>query len=231
MEEGGQHHSTPGTEPDSILTPRLDLGLSHSSSQLDSREGGSEVEGSGYEVKKIEVLSDEEIDEYMGVYREAFDPLDELSPAKQSMTDEEFRDEMTSPTVTKYVVEDAEGRVIALACMTTDTSQVPWLSPKYYQKHFPEQFERQAIYFVGTILTHPERRGEHVLGSILDQMVIDVATNRGVAAFDCCEYNVEVVGLPEMISAVGERLCDFERQELDYQRYYAYVSHGLKPQA
>lgn len=173
-------------------------------------------------------IDDDEIEVFLKLYREAFDPLEELSPLRQSMTDDEFRQEMVHESVIKLVAWDEADSPAAILCMTNDFSRIPWLNPRYYAKKFPVHFSREAIYFFGSLLVHPERRGEHYLGELLEQAVRIVALDAGIAAYDCCQYNVEVTQLPDIIAAVGEGICHFTRELIDYQNFYAYVSSGLK---
>lgn len=179
-------------------------------------------------ITREQVISEEEIEVFRQIYRDAFEPLEELSPLRQSMTDDEFREEMRHESVIKLVAWDDAGKPAAILCMTNDISRIPWLNPRFYAKRFPEHYSESRIYFFGSLLVHPERRGEHFLGEILAAAVRIVASFKGIAAYDCCKHNVEVTQLPDIISAVGEEICCFERELVDYQNFYAYVSSGLK---
>lgn len=173
-------------------------------------------------------IPEEEIGVFQKIYREAFDPLEELSPLRQSMTDDEFREEMENQAVLKLVAWDEYGKPAAILCMTNDISCISWLNPRFYAKRFPEHFEARRIYFFGSLLVHPERRGEHFLGDLLAEAVRIVASVAGIAAYDCCKFNAEETQLPDIIAAVGEEICYFERELVDYQNFYAFISSGLK---
>jgi hypothetical protein len=173
------------------------------------------------------VLPEDQIAELLFVYRTAFGSLDELSPAKQSMSDEEFRSEMRTPSVTKYMSRNQDGRVRALACVTTDPARVPWLSPAYYRKRFPDQFARGAMFYIGTVLSDPAQGGKWALTGLFKAIGADVYSALGVAVLDCCRHNVEVLRIPDAVTAAAGRFGEFERYELDVQRYFAFVA--LKP--
>lgn len=173
-------------------------------------------------------IPEEEIEVFRQIYRDSFEPLEELSPLRQSMTDDEFREEMRHESVIKLVAWDDAGNPAAILCMTNDISRIPWLNPRFYAKRFPEHFSACRIFYFGSLLVHPERRGQHFLGEILAAAVHIVAAVKGIAAYDCCRYNVEESQLPDIISAVGEEICFFERELVDYQNFYAYISSGLK---
>lgn len=172
-------------------------------------------------------IPEEEIEVFRQIYRDAFDPLEELSPLRQSMTDDEFHEEMENHAVLKLVAWGECGKPAAILCMTNDISCIPWLNPRFYAKRFPEHFEDRRIYFFGSLLVHPERRGEHYLGELLTVAIEFIVASGAIAAFDCCKFNVEETKLPDIIGALCDRICHWDRIEVDYQRFYAYVSHGF----
>ena len=170
----------------------------------------------------------EEIEIFRQIYRDAFAPLEQHSPLRQSMTDEEFREEMVHESVLKLVAWDYAGNPAAILCMTNDVARIPWLNPRFYEIRFPEHYSERRIYFFGSLLVHPDRRGEHFLSVLLTEAVTAVASVAGIAAFDCCKFNAEVTMLPEIIASVGNEVCEFEPELVDYQNFYVYVSTGLK---
>jgi hypothetical protein len=177
-------------------------------------------------VERLTEVSDELCEDFLRVYRAAFAPLEVLAAARQALTDEEFRDEMTDPRVVKFVARDESGAACALAFMATDLSIVPWVSVPYFAHRFPEHYSRGAIYYVGALLVRAERQGGPWVKVIVDDMVRYVAEHRAVAAFDCCGFNTDVVKLPETLARATHRLAYAETTELDTQRYYAYEMAG-----
>ncbi|MDQ1446548.1 MAG: hypothetical protein QOI20_3012, partial [Acidimicrobiaceae bacterium] len=85
-------------------------------------------------------------EDFLKVYRAAFEPLETLSAVRQSLTDAEFIEEMHHPAVLKWVAWDEFDQPCGLAFMTTDLALVPWISLPYYRARFPEHYERNAIY-------------------------------------------------------------------------------------
>ena len=168
------------------------------------------------------------VEEFLGVYRAAFAPLEILAPARQSLTDAEFREEMTDDRVMKFVAYDATGEACAMSIVATDLAAVPWISVPYFAHRFPEHHARGAIYYFGALLVRAERQGGPWIKVIVDELVRFVAENRAVAAFDCCGYNAEVVKLPDTLARATHRLAFAETVELDQQRYYAYDMRGLR---
>lgn len=164
---------------------------------------------------------------FLELYRAAFDPLVPLAAARQSLTDDEFREEMVDPSVLKYVGWDDSGAPVALVMIATDLTRVPWISPEFWERRYPDHYRRGAIHYYGALLVSPQVRGGPWAVRMLTEATRFTAGLPGIAAFDCCRYNVDEVHLPELIASIGKRICRFETVEVDVQRYYAYVSHGL----
>jgi GNAT superfamily N-acetyltransferase len=179
-------------------------------------------------VQALSTVSEELARRFLAIYRDAFAPLDELAPARQSLTDEEFLDEMADTSVVKFLASDRGGVPCALAFMATDLSVVPWISLPYFQARFPEHYARGAIYYFGALLVRPELQGGAWARLLLEELVRRVASDHAVAAFDCCEHNASVTRLPELIARVGHRLSVLDAVELDPQRYFAYQFAGLR---
>jgi hypothetical protein len=157
------------------------------------------------------------------LYRDGFVELDKRAAARQSLTDEEFVDEMSHPSVVKWIAwNEDEDEPIALMFMATDLTIVPWISLPYYQHRFPEHYERKAVYYYGGLVVHPDRRGGAVVKALLTEGWRYVIERDAVVAFDCCSFNADVMRLPEVIERVGRRMTNVEATELDVQHYYAY---------
>jgi hypothetical protein len=182
--------------------------------------------GAPARVARLTSVSDELSEAFLAVYRAAFAPLDTLSAARQSLTDDEFRDEMRDPRVTKIVAFDADGEAGSMAFVATDLSIVPWISVPYYAHRFPEQFARGAVYYVNAAVVRPDRQGGAWTRVVLEELYRFVAENRAVMAFDCCGYNVDVVRLVEATERVARTVAHVEVTELDQQRYYAFDMGG-----
>ena len=166
-------------------------------------------------------------EQFLTIYRAAFAPLDELAPARQGLTDEEFVAQMDDHTVVKVVGYNTDNEPVALTFMSPNLATVPWISPRYFQVRFPDHMARDAVfYFGGLLVREPERAGLWAV-LVLEEAVRHVTAAGGVAIFDCCAHNVERK-LPELIARVARRVCVLETAELEPQRYFAYTTHGFK---
>ena len=179
-------------------------------------------------VERTTVVTGDLVEDFLAVYRAAFKPLETLAPARQSFDDDEFREEMGDERVVKFVAYDTNGEACAMAFMATDLNAVPWISVPYFAKRFPDHYARGAIFYVGALLVRTEKQGGPWAKEIVDDLVRYVAERRGVATFDCCGFNVDVVKLPDTLARASHALAFVETAEIDQQRYYAYEFAGLR---
>jgi hypothetical protein len=182
----------------------------------------------GPRVEQLTAVGSDVVEDFLVIYRKAFAPLEIRAAARQALTDDEFREEMADARVLKFVASDESGQAAALAFMATDLSVVPWVSVPYFAHKFPDHYARGAIFYVGALLVRPDRQGGPWMKAVVDAMITYVASNRGVAAFDCCGFNTDVVKLPDTLARATHALAYAETAEIDSQRYFAYDMAGLR---
>lgn len=168
-------------------------------------------------------------EDFLKLYRAAFEPLEVLAAARQSLTDEEFLDEMQHPAVRKWVAWDEFDSPAAMAFMTTDLSILPWVSLPYYRAAFPEHYERGAIWYFGSLLVHPDYQGTTAAFEIVSAAMRDLVEAEALACFDCCAFNVDIKKFPQLLEGIAHSICEtVDVKEIDVQKYYAYDLRGLK---
>ncbi len=161
------------------------------------------------------------VEPFLDLYRQSFAPLATRSAIRQWFTDDEFRHEMASDAVVKFIGRDEHGRPCALATLATDLATLPWLNPTYYRHHFPDHYERGAIYYISALLVRPDLQGGPWVRAMLHEIAGFILNNRGMTAFDCCDYNVSEVGLPDLVTAIAREVARVQIDEIDCQHYYA----------
>lgn len=177
-------------------------------------------------VERMTAVPDPLVEDFLAVYRAAFAPLATRAAARQSLTDDEFREEMRDPRVTKLVAFDERDEAGSMAIVATDLSVVPWISVPYYAQRFPEQYARGAVYYVNAAVVRPDRQGGPWAKVVLDDLYRFVAENRAVMAFDSCGFNVDVIKLVESTARAAHRIAHVDITELDRQHYYAFDMAG-----
>jgi hypothetical protein len=168
------------------------------------------------------------VEDFLQIYRDAFAPLAVRSAARQSHTDEEFRHEMHDPSVLKFVALDGNDEIVGLSLVATDISTVPWISVPYYRERFPEHLAEGRLFYFGAMLVRPDRQGGPWAKFVLDHIFNFLAERSAIGAFDCSQFNSEVIGLPNLIERAGHRIARFELAHLDRQDYFALIVEGLK---
>jgi ribosomal protein S18 acetylase RimI-like enzyme len=179
-------------------------------------------------VDVVTQVPDQVVEDFLVIYREAFAPLEVRSPARQSLTDDEFRHELADPSVLKFVAIDGDGEIVGLSLVASDLATVPWISVPYYEARYPQHLAEGRLFYFGALLVRPERQGGPWAKFLLDHLFGFLAERRAVGAFDCCGFNVDVVGLPDLIERSGHRVARFHLEHLDRQQYFAVVVEGAR---
>lgn len=171
---------------------------------------------------KIEpVVQDDLADDFYALYLAAFEPLRTRAAARQVLTRAEFLEEMVDPRIAKYVARDTSGVAIGMSTMTRELATVPWISPEYYAARYPEHAGRNAIFYIGFTLTHPDHRGPKLAAAMIDALVATLVAERAVVAYDICNYNDAVLRFGAHIASFFRRSAAVEVDQIDTQTYYA----------
>lgn len=180
---------------------------------------------SGLSITIETVLDAETVELFRQVYRAGFDPLAPLAAGRQALTDDELRAEMVDPAVLKFLGRDVDGHAVALLTASNDLTHMPWLSPEFYRHRFPEHAARGAIFYVGSLVVHPEASGRSWMRRLTAEMSRYANERAGIVAFDCCQYNIDS-GFPQQLEWIAQSIGHAELQVVDTQQYYAYVFPG-----
>ncbi len=181
-------------------------------------------------VPQVRVTVEKEIDyvtarRYYQLYLQTFGPLETKAVARQLLHESEFIEEMLDPRVLKYVAWSDDDEVIGMTTLSSDLSTVPWISPAYFEHHYPEQYARGAVYYLGFTLVHPDHRGKHLFHAVLAPMWELVQEQRPVVAWDMALVN-DQLGLGGSAGKLIETFADVTFEQIDQQNYYVGVFHG-----
>lgn len=160
-------------------------------------------------------------EDFYALYLAAFEPLRARAAARQVLTQAEFLAEMVDPRVSKYVARDTSGAAIGMSTMTRELTTVPWISPEYYAARYPEHAARNAVFYIGFTLTHPDHRGPKLAAAMIDALVATLVAERAVVAYDICTYNDEVLRFGAHIASFFRRSAEVAVEPIDAQTYYA----------
>ncbi|WP_245528940.1 hypothetical protein [Beutenbergia cavernae] len=177
-------------------------------------------------VATTRAVSDDVVEEFWPTYLAAFAPLAQRAAARHVLTREEFAEEMADERILKLLARDHEGHPVGLTTLATDLAAVPWVSPDFHARLYPEHAARGAIYYVGFTLAHPGRRRSRVFVDMLDALIEILVTDRVVCAYDVSRYNDETLRFAEHLFSRARRTCELDVDRVDVQTYYAATFHG-----
>ena len=175
--------------------------------------------------QQLRVSVEEELDADMAetfydLYVEAFGELAHRAVARQLLHREEFLEEMHDARVLKYVAWDEGGRPIGLSTLTRHLETVPWISPAYFEHHYPEAFARDAVYYIGFTLVRPEHRQGRVFRAMVEAMGEELAPARAVVGWDICAANDDGFAFGDIAARALGRTGDVTVRPIDRQTYY-----------
>lgn len=166
-------------------------------------------------------IEDDHIRQFFELYELAFGPLAVRAAARQVLTFEEFHAQMRNSSVEKYVAWDDVGEPIGLITLTKNLQSIPWISPQYYAARYPEQWARNAIYYLGFALAHPSMRHQRFIETIIGVGMTKLPAEQAVMAYDLCAFNNAALRFTDRIEQVLGSDPAIHLEALDSQIYYA----------
>jgi hypothetical protein len=165
------------------------------------------------------VVDDDAAARWYELYVETFAPLAVMAAARHVLHWEEFLEEMRDPRVRKYVAWSGD-RAVGLSTFTNHLDAVPWISPDYFRHHYPEHFERGAIWYVGFTVVDPARRQQHVFQAMIHEMTEVVFDMDAIFCWDVCAFNDTDLSFGEYAGRVLGKKGAVAIEAVDRQTYY-----------
>lgn len=166
-----------------------------------------------------------DLDQTWELYSSIFAEIDTLAVQRHLMTYAEFADVYKNPDVLKFYAYGDAGELVGMSVLTQHLPAWPLISPRYFQRHWPEHFARQAIWYVGFVGCLPNQ--SHGFRTLIADMYPHVIGNDGVAVMDFCTYNILERRLPEVTLKLLNRLNPAAgMQTADTQSFILYRFDG-----
>src|ERR1700753_3252601 len=103
-------------------------------------------------VKVIDQITDDDLHEAVWkLYEDSFAELRSLAVQRHLMYRSEFDEVMRDTRIGKYLALDDDGTVCRIATYTNDLEAVPLIAPEYFERHYPEQYAAQKIWYIGFV--------------------------------------------------------------------------------
>lgn len=164
-----------------------------------------------------DALSPIQTDEIWTLYHTSFEPINDLTPCKQSFDEESFRGLAASMTVTKCLVQDSEAeKIVGFCLLSNDFNNSPWISAEYFAKRWPESWKNGRVYYFMGIATAADARQQGIAMELIRVTSGILAAQIDVLGFD---HSLEANPfIPKIASALqSERL---KMRKLGSQEYY-----------
>lgn len=170
-----------------------------------------------------------------GIYDKAFQVIND-HPCRQGFTPEEFHEVMVSDTgkhIGKLILN--YGGEMANMVMFSHDLPYPWLSQRAYRNlvsgEFPvdkrvlDDLEGGDVLYFPAIATNPDNRRGLDSQPVIDILAraVDRSNNEVIVGFDCCDFNRDVLGLPQYIARLINNTTHAQVEafnEIGQQRYF-----------
>jgi hypothetical protein len=157
------------------------------------------------------------------MYSLSFQSLQRRAAARQLVSRADFDLEVLDDRVTKYIARGADGTLLGLSTLSNELSTVPWISPEFYEAHYPLHFARKAVFYCGIAMVHPDARSTRAFAQMVFAFGRDIAAAKGILAADMCRFNIDGLELARMVTLMMKRAWGSANQvELDRQVYMAW---------
>ena len=178
-------------------------------------------------VEAVRTVDTATAEDLWALYQLAFESLRTQAASRHMLTRAEFDLEVIDERVTKYVAW-RNGRPVGLVSLATDLTTIPWISPEFYARRYPEHAARGAVYYCSLALVHPDERLSDAFLRLVAVAAQDVATADGVFAADMCSLNQDTFRLDRAVTALLTRAWGgVEPVELDRQVFLAWEPQSM----
>ena len=174
-------------------------------------------------VKIVDQVDHEQRDTAWQLYSEAFAELNALAVQRHLMYRHEFDDVMADPRVAKYLCLDGDGNLRGMSTYTNDLDAVPLISPPYFERRWPQQYQQRRIWYCGFVATQTDAAAATAFGELVTAMYHTAAVADGLIALDFCHRTDEVRQMSRVVRLMLHRLSGHVRaQRIDEQQYWLY---------
>ena len=175
-------------------------------------------------VKTIDqITEDETIHAAWDLYQRAFEELRSLAVQRHLMYFDEFVDVMKDQRVQKYLALRDDGTLCGISTYTNDLQAVPLIAPEWFERHWPEHYATNRIWYIGFVAVDTEAQGLRVFAELVEQMYLVASNQNGLVGLDICTHNDEMRHMSRVFRSMIRRWAPtmkFDR--IDQQSYWLY---------
>lgn len=145
----------------------------------------------------LEILGGDLLEEAWELYHQAFRDLNALTVQRHLMYRGEFDEIAADLRIQKWLVLDDDGNLIGLATYTNELDAWPLISPAYFQRRWPVQYEAGQIWYCGFVAVPQHQRGVFI--EMIAAMYRVAEVGGGVISLDMCRHNIEAYRLDRAV--------------------------------
>jgi hypothetical protein len=175
-------------------------------------------------IKVIDQVNDPETLECAWeLYIEAFRDLNALAVQRHLMYRSEFDELMRDQRVQKYMCLDDDGTLLGMSTYTNDLDAVPLIAPEYFERHWPDHYAANKIWYIVFVAVHPDAQGRPAFAQLVEEMYLVAATQNGLVGLDICSYNDDVRNMSRVFRLMIRRLtANMRFERIDQQSFWLY---------
>lgn len=168
------------------------------------------------QVERKDVFDEMEIERLWEIYDKAFEPINKISPCKQSFDRVHFIETLHDPTVRKYVLAKEPIGLVGIGFITNDLKNTPWISEDYFRTNFPKEHGNKALYYFMGLAIHDAFRGNKYSLRLLEHIIEDLPPDV-VMGFD---HSRNVNPLLHHFTRIVRQAGQIRRLRIDEQHYH-----------
>lgn len=155
-------------------------------------------------------------EELWKIYETTFEPINKISPCKQSFDRAHFMEVLKDRTVQKYVSLSKDSCIIGIALTTNNFANTPWISEEYFALNYKKEHADKLIYyFMGLAIDSKHRGNKYSI--LLIEAVIDRLPINAIMGFD---HSRNVNPLLHHFTRIVKQSHLIERKKIDQQHYH-----------
>lgn len=178
-------------------------------------------------IRMVRQLDGTLLEDTWKLYEEAFRELNTLAVQRHMMYRHEFDDVMADTRWRKYLAFDDGGTLIGVSTFTNQLDAVPLISQAYFERHWPQHYAEQRVWWIGFVAVAPAGRGLRTFYRLVQTMEEVSGSVNGINGMDFCRFNEDVINLASITKKLLGRIADANgrtvtHEKVDYQGYHIY---------
>lgn len=168
-------------------------------------------------VQRKDIITDQgEVEKLWQVYNETFEPINKMSPCRQSFDHKHFVEVLVDQSVRKYILYLKTNEIIGIAFITNNFVNTPWISEEYFKVNYPIEYSSKLIYYFMGLAIDSAYRGNKFSIFLIEGLIDDLPPE-AIMGFD---HSKNVNPLLHHFTRIIKQSHLIERNHIDRQHYH-----------